>query len=701
MTRLLLLLCLVASLFSRAQTTLQQGMAYRYNGKNPRTPLSNVAISCASATNTVLSDSTGAFVLSFNKLRMGDRLGTVMVKKREMIVFNQQAVDNWSVRNEPLCLILCDASEFEKQKQELIAIGRREAEKKYNQQKAALEQQLQNNSIDMAHYEAQLNEAYEKLENLRQHIGEYAELFARIDQSMIDSTAQRATVLFNQGRVDEAVRLFEQGHYLDKLKQTNQNLKQEKEQKASTEQKLIMLKEDQKEVYQSLQAQLAVYKLRNEWDKIGTLMKNIADETEELDDILNYCSFCTRQNEFEEAETYYHKALEILEKQTQDDPSLYERNKMITLNNLALLYEATGRFKESMELLSTVVETYQKMASENPYDEDLKYMLAVSMNNLAFLYYANDSFEESETLYKEVLKIDRAEAKSNPEEYEVHLATALNNLGVLYSDTERPSKSEKAYLEALEIRKRLAKKDPQEHEPDVACTLDNLAELYENSDRTEESMTKRRESIAIKRRLAKDNPKAYESDLLAALYKLGGMCIKQGQEQEALQLFEEYWFLSKKNPNPSFSQQEDYEIALLVLSLLYPKNEHKKLYEVNQELLPIYKTRHQNGEDTESQYPFILGNLSYQSIFMGAFEQSERLAQENISIDPTKPKKRLNLAASLLFQGRYNEAEAIYRQFKEELKDSFLQDFSDFEEAGIIPNDRLNDVEKIKQLLNE
>ena len=60
-----------------------------------------------------------------------------------------------------------------------------------------------------------------------------------------------------------------------------------------------------------------------------------------------------------------------------------------------------------------------------------------------------------------------------------------------------------------------------------------------------------------------------------------------------------------------------------------------------------------------------------------------------------------NLAAALLFQGKHTEAEKIYRQYKSELSDSFLDDFKQFAEAGVIPPECEADVEKIKQLLSE
>jgi hypothetical protein len=47
------------------------------------------------------------------------------------------------------------------------------------------------------------------------------------------------------------------------------------------------------------------------------------------------------------------------------------------------------------------------------------------------------------------------------------------------------------------------------------------------------------------------------------------------------------------------------------------------------------------------------------------------------------------------------EAEKIYRQYKDELKDSFLDDFKQFAEAGVIPKERDADVERIKKMLGE
>ena len=94
-------------------------------------------------------------------------------------------------------------------------------------------------------------------------------------------------------------------------------------------------------------------------------------------------------------------------------------------------------------------------------------------------------------------------------------------------------------------------------------------------------------------------------------------------------------------------------------------------------------------------------NLSFLFLAQGNFEEAERYAREGSKYDFTHHTIYTNLAASLLLQGRYAEAEEIYLRYKEELKEDFLSDFEDFCTRGIIPPEREDDVERIKKLLSK
>ena len=94
-------------------------------------------------------------------------------------------------------------------------------------------------------------------------------------------------------------------------------------------------------------------------------------------------------------------------------------------------------------------------------------------------------------------------------------------------------------------------------------------------------------------------------------------------------------------------------------------------------------------------------NFSYVSILTKQFTLAETYSKEALEVDSTKHIVYSNLAAALLFQGKFQEAEKIYRQYKSELKEVFISDFEEFTKAGVIPKNREEDVEKIKKMLKE
>ncbi len=92
------------------------------------------------------------------------------------------------------------------------------------------------------------------------------------------------------------------------------------------------------------------------------------------------------------------------------------------------------------------------------------------------------------------------------------------------------------------------------------------------------------------------------------------------------------------------------------------------------------------------------GGLAFYQLFTGQFEDTIASAQKGLELDASEEWIHTNLALGYLLTGQYSEAEAIYLDFKETLREGFLQDFKDLEKAEIINKDNEN-VNKIKQLL--
>ena len=538
-----------------AQSVLvQRGITYRYNGKNPRIPIGGVYVKTATSPNGVVSDEgNGTFALKLQNIKMGDRLGRATVSKAGLMIFNQQAVDEWSARKEPLKLILCDANQFQKQKNNLIAIGRNQAEKKYKKRLAELEKRNKAQQLTLDEYYAKLDSINRERDNAEKHMDEYADMFARIDESEVDTLAQRAIELFNQGQLEEAIKLFEQGNYLKKIDDALKVKAQAVELRQKADSAEVLANKDIEEYKKSIQAQISAYKMSNEWDKAGELLKGLADKLQTLDAIWDYASFSQNQNQFVVAEKYYKLCINIL----NTTSSAYEPYMAAIYNNLGSLYSNTQRFTESEQMHKSALKIHKSLVESNPqvYEPNL----ATSYNNLGNLYSDTQRFTESEHMHKSALEIRKRLAELNPQAYEPDLAASYLNLGNLYCNTQRFAESEETYKSALEIRKRLAESNPQAYNPDLATSYLNLGNLYSDTQRFAESEETYKSALEIHKRLAESNPQAYEPDLaasylnLAVLYHITQHFTESGQMYKSA--LEIYKCLAEENPRLYGQQQ--------------------------------------------------------------------------------------------------------------------------------------------------
>ena len=358
-----------------AQSVLiQRGITYRYNGKNPRIPMGGVYVKTATSPNGVVSDEgNGTFALKLQNIKMGDRLGRATVSKTGLMIFNQQAVDEWSARKEPLKLILCDANQFQKQKNNLIAIGRNQAEKKYKKRLAELEKKNKAQQLTLDEYYAKLDSINRERDNAEKHMDEYADMFARIDESEVDTLAQRAIELFNQGQLEEAIRLFEQGNYLKKIDDALKIKTQAEELRQKADSAEVLADKDIEEYKKSIQAQVSAYKMSNEWDKAGELLKGLADKLQTLDAIWNYAFFSQKQNQFVAAEKYYKLYINKLSSLSDTKSEENEQKLANCYNNFAKLYRDTQRFTESEQMFKSSLDIRKRLSASNPlvYEPDL------------------------------------------------------------------------------------------------------------------------------------------------------------------------------------------------------------------------------------------------------------------------------------------------------------------------------------------
>ena len=142
---------------------------------------------------------------------------------------------------------------------------------------------------------------------------------------------------------------------------------------------------------------------------------------------------------------------------------------------------------------------------------------------------------------------------------------------------------------------------------------------------------------------------------------------------------------------------------LYYLSFISAKEkDYASAYTYNEELLPLMNAMYK--EDTEgwkADYSSQMVSQSFYANMLGKFKEGEQYSLEAIKVDSTQHMAYTNLAAALLFQGKVEDAENLYRQYKAEFKEGFLDDFAEYERLNVIPEERKKDVERIKAMLKE
>ncbi len=216
-----------------------------------------------------------------------------------------------------------------------------------------------------------------------------------------------------------------------------------------------------------------------------------------------------------EAEPLYRRSLAIREKLLGPG----HPDTATSINNLARLLESQGRFGEAEVLYKRSLAIYANVLG--PWHATT----AISLNNLASLYDSQGRQAEAEALYKRSIAIkERALGPEHPS-----TATSLNNLAALYQAQGR-------YHEAEPLQRRdLASSEKvlgPEH-PATATSLNNLAELYRAQGRYGEAVALSKRTLAIREKvLGPDHlSTAISLNNLAELFRI------QGRYGEAETLF--------------------------------------------------------------------------------------------------------------------------------------------------------------------
>ena len=144
---------------------------------------------------------------------------------------------------------------------------------------------------------------------------------------------------------------------------------------------------------------------------------------------------------------------------------------------------------------------------------------------------------------------------------------------------------------------------------------------------------------------------------------------------------------------------EELQATLEALATKVEAMQNKGNQEVENGSQPVAKS----ASDYQSLLARNYCTVSWYSLFIKEYAQSEQSARKALELDSTYIVSKTNLAHALLFQNRFSEAETIYNelvQADETYAEVLLSDFKDLERADVIPDERKADVEKIRTNLS-
>lgn len=134
---------------------------------------------------------------------------------------------------------------------------------------------------------------------------------------------------------------------------------------------------------------------------------------------------------YDSARFFYESSQQVFE-------SIHDTMGIIhTYNNLGIIFESTGNYKQSIQSYSRVLE----LANLKNNDE----LRAYAINNMAIVYYDWQQYPLALEHYEKSLELLRKLGDST------RIAALLNNMGELYKETGKPDEALRNFTEALNI----------------------------------------------------------------------------------------------------------------------------------------------------------------------------------------------------------------------------------------------------------
>tara|TARA_R110002020_G_scaffold315150_1_gene530321 strand:- start:3162 stop:5489 length:2328 start_codon:yes stop_codon:yes gene_type:complete len=433
----------------------------------------------------------------------------------------------------------------------------------------------------------------------------------------------------------------------------------------------------------------------------------------------------------EVALSYYQKLLDIYQSLFKLDKSSFNKgNLAISYSRLGKIYSMMGDLEVSLSFYQYYLDTSKELNEAFPENVIFKNSLAISYSKLGETYSALKNFDAAlefylckMTLFKELYY----DYPNNPF-FKNGLSISYSKLGDTHSSLNNFGAALEFYLNDLKLVEQLIEvySSNVSYRYGLAISYEKLGDTYEKLGDFKLSKNFYLDEVTHFDELNKAYPTnvSFKYGLAISFYKLASMleAVDLNTSINYLSLsLQHYQELVNISPQNTAYVNMFLFIANHLSLLEYQKTlkESERIHFLilkesdSKKYLDLYE-RYVNALEEEQSSKEVLvqaiNSNAWYALLSGKFNKAELLIRKGISLDITYKYLYTNLPPSLLLQGKTEDAIAEYlkwadRTFGEQdlatYKDAFLADFLEFETAGIIPEERKADVEKVRELLNQ
>jgi len=473
--------------------------------------------------------------------------------------------------------------------------------------------------------------------------------------------------------------------------------------------------------------------------------------------------FYLQAKRYEVSDSFFEKALTICFNGTCKNLSVYGGRLAQLLYYWGKAHSERGEWNAAGNLYNKAWKVYMVLPAV--YRNDANFLAL--MIDYGFLYDRCKLPQKAEEMYTSALPIIDKLKNKYKGKYDFEETLLWYNLGVVYDNLNLNDKSEEAYQKSLSLGRKL----PDQHSERImnkqAETLSNLGNLYSSRNQKRKAIALFEEALRLKRELIKIK-EAYlllQPPLPSALEAIGSEYYFQGLIRKSEPYFTEELELvrSLKEEHPEYELKECRLLEYLG-DIHYKFSSEKQGEEEIQAAVDI--ARRNKGADSLTYKLFLFDGLSklmyfnsrrennygetllnleemvslsrdlmktdtvrYSSrlrmdlrdltricLFAKRPELAERYAKQYLALPVDRSERfwawnlselRSNLATAFLFQGRYEEAERLYGELKNELDDlgrplrkELLRRLKYFESKGSVSELYKGDFERMKVFLS-